>query len=62
MSEPGGDFRMANQLKVWVKKVRNAEPLDWRKGSSSPMKGRTRTSFSSIKEERDYLIAQGWTT
>ncbi|MDY8024421.1 MULTISPECIES: hypothetical protein [Paenibacillus] len=53
---------MANQLKVWVKKVRNAEPLDWRKGSSSLMKGRTRTSFSSIKEERDYLIAQGWTT
>jgi transposase len=51
-------IRNCTQLKVWVKKYRNAEPLDTRKGSSSPMKGRPRSSFSSVEEERDYLKVQ----
>ncbi|OBZ07997.1 transposase [Bacillus sp. FJAT-27264] len=37
---------------------RKGEPLDTRKGLSSPMKGRPRTAFSSIEEERDYLKVQ----
>lgn len=46
------------QLKVWVKKYRKGEPFDTRKGTSTPMKGRPRTTFASIEEERDYLKAQ----
>ncbi len=33
-------IKHCTQLKVWVRKYRNGEPLDTRKGSSSPMKGR----------------------
>ncbi|MFK4341087.1 MULTISPECIES: helix-turn-helix domain-containing protein [unclassified Paenibacillus] len=52
-------IKHCTQLKVWVRKYRNGEPLDTRKGSSSPMKGRPpRKAFASIKEERDYLKAQ----
>jgi len=51
-------IRNCTQLKVWVGKYRNGESLDTRKGSSNPMKGRPRTSFATIEEERDYLKAQ----
>lgn len=51
-------IRNCTQLKVWVRKYRIGEPLDTRKGLTSPMKGRSRTTFSSIEEERDYLKAQ----
>ncbi|AIQ15991.1 transposase [Paenibacillus sp. FSL H7-0357] len=46
------------QLKVWVKKYRIGEPFDTRKGTTNPLKGRPRTTFASIEEERDYLKAQ----
>lgn len=46
------------QLKVWVKKWKNGEPFDQRGGVSSPLKGRPRTNFKSVEEERDYLKAQ----
>lgn len=51
-------IRSCTQLKTWVRKYRNGEVFDTRKGSGGPMKGRPRTSFSSIEEERDYLKAQ----
>jgi transposase len=51
-------IRSCTQLKVWVAKHRNGEALDTRKGLSSPMKGRPRTTFASMEEERDYLKAQ----
>ncbi|MGP0587994.1 Transposase [compost metagenome] len=46
------------QLKVWVQKHRKGEPLDTRKDATNPMKGRPRTTFASVEEERDYLKAQ----
>lgn len=51
-------IRNCTQLKVWVKKYRDGEVFDSRKGSPNPIKGRSRTSFASIEEERDYLKAQ----
>lgn len=51
-------IRSSTQLKVWVRKHQDGEVFDTRKGSSSPMKGRPRTAFASIEEERDYLKAQ----
>ncbi|AWP27273.1 transposase [Paenibacillus sp. Cedars] len=51
-------IRSCTQLKTWVRKYRDGEVFDTRKGSGSPMKGRPRTTFSSIEEERDYLKAQ----
>ncbi|MGM1049277.1 MAG: hypothetical protein ACQEXX_24500 [Bacillota bacterium] len=51
-------IRSCSQLKVWVRKYRNGEAFDIRKGSSNPMRGRPRTTFFSIEEERDYLKAQ----
>lgn len=51
--------RNCSQLKVWVKKWQNGEPFDERKGSEpNPLKGRPRTVFDSVEEERDYLKAQ----
>lgn len=52
------EIRSCTQLKVWVKKFSAGEAFDTRKGSSSPYKGRPRTIFGSIEEERDYLKAQ----
>jgi len=46
------------QLKVWVKKWKNGEQFDQRGGVSNPLKGRPRTNFKSVEEERDYLKAQ----
>lgn len=55
-------IRSSTQLKVWVKKWKNRQPFDDRGGravsSSSPLKGRQRTKFKSVEEERDYLKAQ----
>jgi transposase len=46
------------QLKVWVNKWKNGQPFDVRSGVSNPLKGRLRTKFNSVEEERDYLKAQ----
>jgi transposase len=39
-------------------KWKKREPFDERKGVANPLKGRPRTRFKSIEEERDYLKAQ----
>lgn len=51
-------IRNCSQLKVWVKKWKDGVPFDERKGVSNPLKGRPRTKFKSVEEERDYLKAQ----
>ncbi len=51
-------IRNCSQLKVWVRKWQNGESFDVRKSEPNPMKGRPRTSFQSIEEERDYLKVQ----
>ncbi|WP_375142944.1 transposase [Paenibacillus sp. D2_2] len=51
-------IRNCSQLKVWVKKWKNGESLGKSKGEVNPLKGRPRTSFGSVEEERDYLKAQ----
>ncbi|MGO4370003.1 helix-turn-helix domain-containing protein [Paenibacillus sp. 2TAB19] len=52
-------IRNCSQLKVLVKKWQNGESFDERKSSgSNPLKGRSRTVFDSVEEERDYLKAQ----
>lgn len=51
-------IRNCSQLKVWVKKWQSGESFDERKSVMNPLKGRPRTSFGSLEEERDYLKAQ----
>ncbi|WP_413232173.1 transposase [Paenibacillus sp. BJ-4] len=51
-------IRSKTQLENWVKKYKAGEAYDTRKGSLSPLKGRPRTTFASVEEERDYLKAQ----
>jgi transposase len=56
-------LRSPTQLKQWVKKDKKGEAFDLRgkgKGSKekNPLKGRQRTHFQSVEEERDYLKAQ----
>lgn len=51
-------IRNCTQLKVWVKKWKDGEAFDLRKGASNPLKGRPRTIFNTVEEERDYLKAQ----
>jgi transposase-like protein len=51
-------IRNCSQLKVWVRKWKNKESFDERKGVPNPLKGRPRTKFKSVEEERDYLKAQ----
>lgn len=51
-------IRNCTQLKVWVKKWKNGEPFDERSEGTSPFKGRPRTKFKTVEEERDYLKAQ----
>ena len=52
-------IRNCSQLKVWVKKWQNGESFDERKDNGpNPLKGRSRTVFDSVEEERDYLKAQ----
>lgn len=52
------DIRNCSQLKVWVKKWQNGHSFDERKNEINPLKGRPRTNFGSVEEERDYLKAQ----
>ena len=52
------EIRSCTQLKVWVKKWLDGEKFDVRKGQSNPLKGRSRTVFVTVEEERDYLKAQ----
>jgi transposase len=54
-------MRSCTQLKVWVRKWKEGESFDTRGGdstASNPLKGRPRTNFTSVEEERDYLKAQ----
>jgi transposase len=51
-------IRNCTQLKVWVRRWKNGEVFDVRKGISNPLKGRPHTFFDTIEEERDYLKAQ----
>jgi transposase len=51
-------IRNRTQLKVWVRKWRDGEVFDVRKGLSNPLKGRPRTTFDTVEDERDYLKAQ----
>ncbi|NOU64382.1 IS3 family transposase [Paenibacillus sp. LMG 31461] len=52
-------IRSCTQLKVWVKKWMKGEAFDERAVKTpSPLKGRPRTSFNTVEEERDYLKAQ----
>lgn len=52
------EIRNCTQLKVWVKKWQDGEAFDVRKGVTNLLKGRPRTHFDTIEEERDYLRAQ----
>lgn len=51
-------IRSCTQLKVWVKKWKKGDPFDVRGGVPNPLKGRPRTKFKTVEEERDYLKAQ----
>lgn len=54
-------LRSSTQLKEWVKMYRNGELFNDQRGrssSTSPFRGRPKTKFDSIEEERDYLKAQ----
>ncbi|AKG33301.1 helix-turn-helix domain-containing protein [Paenibacillus durus] len=51
-------IRSKTQLQEWVKKYKTGEAYDTRKGLTNPLKGRQRTKFASVEEERDYLKAQ----
>ncbi|MBP1155799.1 transposase [Paenibacillus sp. PvR148] len=51
------EIRNCTQLKVWVRKWQDGEAFDVRKGISNPLKGRPRTVFDTVEEERDYLKA-----
>ncbi|MBN3523688.1 IS3 family transposase [Paenibacillus apiarius] len=52
------EIRNCTQLKVWVRKWQHGEAFDIRKGVSNPLKGRPRTAFDTVEQERDYLKAQ----
>ncbi|MDQ0975529.1 transposase [Neobacillus niacini] len=51
-------IKNCTQLKVWVRKWKDGEQFDTRVGATNPFKGRPRTIFKSVEEERDYLKAQ----
>jgi transposase-like protein len=51
-------IRNCSQLKEWVKKGQNGDSFDKRKSEMNPLKGRPKTTFTSIEEDRDYLKAQ----
>ncbi|OAS85148.1 transposase [Metabacillus litoralis] len=56
--------RSSTQLKSLIKKLDNDESFEDLRGrtssniESNPLKGRTKTNFKSIEEERDYYKAQ----
>jgi transposase len=57
-------LRSSSQLKKWVKKFNQGESFEDLRGrassntDSNPLKGRPKTNFKSIEEERDYYKAQ----
>ena len=57
-------LRSPTQLKNWVKKYNKGESFEDFRGRTSsnselnPLKGRQKTNFNSIEEERDYYKAQ----
>lgn len=57
-------LRSPTQLKNWVKKYNQGESFDDFRGRASsnldlnPLKGRQKTYFNSVEEERDYYKAQ----
>ena len=55
-------IRSERQVKDWVKKYRNKESFADQRGKTTkkdhPFRGRPRTKFQSVEEERDYLKAQ----
>ncbi|GAB6523895.1 transposase [Bacillus cereus] len=56
------EIRSPTQLKDWVKKHKQGEPLADQRGGESrelnPFHRLSKTTFKSIAEERDYLKAQ----
>lgn len=54
-------LRSPTQLKTWVRKFEEGTRLSDQRGKSStenPLKGRPKTKFKNIEEERDYYKAQ----
>lgn len=55
-------LRSSTQLKDWVKKYKQGEPLDDQREKEarefSPFIGVPKTKFKTVEEERDYLKAQ----
>jgi transposase len=54
-------LRSPTQLKTWVKKFEEDIQLSDQRGKSStenPLKGRPKTTFKNVEEERDYYKAQ----
>ncbi|MFD2446710.1 transposase [Bacillus sp. CGMCC 1.16607] len=55
-------LRSSTQLKKWVKQYEEGKTLADQRGnnssSDSPFKGRPKTKFTSVEEERDYYKAQ----
>jgi transposase len=54
-------IRSNTQVKQWVKKHRSGEALEDNRGSTQGeawRKGRPKTKFASVEEERDYLKAE----
>lgn len=55
-------MRSPTQLKTWVKKFEEGNKLADQRGKQSstdtPFKGRPKTKFKSVEEERDYYKAQ----
>jgi transposase len=52
----------STQVKQWVKKINMGEDLGDKRGKARsydhPFRGRPRTKFATVEEERDYLKAQ----
>ncbi|MFJ7730241.1 transposase [Neobacillus sp. NPDC097160] len=55
-------LRSPTQLKIWVKKFEEGNKLTDQRGkhtsTDNPLKGRQKTKFNSVEEERDYYKAQ----
>lgn len=52
-------IRSSTQLKSWVRKYREGQSFEDQRGTSvNPFRGRPKSIFKSVEEERDYLKAQ----
>ncbi len=54
-------LRSPTQLKTWVRKFEEGTQLSDQRGKCStenPLKGRQKTTFKNVEEERDYYKAQ----